>query len=233
MKTKLLIAVSLSTITALPAAAQSPAAPYVARGTEPFWSLKIDGRTMRFEAPGRRAVSVTAPRANKSPGGESWRTKRIQVRSNRARCSDGMSDQSYPDTVTVTVDGRTYRGCGGDPIRENHANALNGEWVIAAINGRNVARGSTPRVEFRDGQISGNASCNNYSGRYTYRQGALNVGQLAVTRRACSGREVSRQEQAILALFNSQLRVDSRGHANLTITGARNQSLRLVRRINR
>jgi len=29
-----------------------------------------------------------------------------------SRCSDGMSERVYPDTVNLMVDGRPYRGCG-------------------------------------------------------------------------------------------------------------------------
>jgi uncharacterized membrane protein len=57
------IAVAGLLLAAAPAVAQGEA--YHAAGTEPFWGLTIDARTMRFEAPDRATVSVRhAPRSS-------------------------------------------------------------------------------------------------------------------------------------------------------------------------
>ena len=85
---------------------------YRAIGTEPFWDLTI-GRDLVFTDRGNNIqVAEPAPRARTGVAGETYVGRRLSVTIVHARCSDGMSDRSYPDTVTVTVDGRAYRGCG-------------------------------------------------------------------------------------------------------------------------
>ena len=85
---------------------------YRAIGTEPFWDLRI-GRELVFTD---RGVGLTVVQPTPRPihgfAGDIYQTPRIHVNINHIRCSDGMSDRSYPDTVQVRVDGREYRGCG-------------------------------------------------------------------------------------------------------------------------
>lgn len=95
-----------------PVAAQGPE-PYRALGTEPFWSLRIGRGEMRLEELGRRTSVVRAPVARPGVNGRRYATRRMTVEVTHARCSDGMSDRIYSDTVTVTIAGRTLRGCGG------------------------------------------------------------------------------------------------------------------------
>ena len=88
-------------------------ATYRAIGTEPFWDLEI-GRDMVFTDRGNdnfRVVQPT-PRPINGVAGEIYQTQRLNVNIVHSRCSDGMSDRTYPDTVQVRVDGREFRGCG-------------------------------------------------------------------------------------------------------------------------
>lgn len=218
MRVPTLLAASLIALTALPAAAQ-PQADYRAAGTEPFWSLTIGARTMRFEAPGRRPVTVATPRVIHGFAGEIWQTRRISVNAVHTPCSDGMSDRRYPDTVTVKVDGRTYQGCGGE-VREtaDRGSAIEGAWRIEALSGRPVARNSTPSVTFRDGRISGNASCNRFNGSFSLERGRLTAGPLATTRMACVERAKNVQETTILRLFGDRLTVSRNRAGKLVLT---------------
>ena len=98
------------------AACQTTAGPggYRAIGTEPFWDLTI-GRDLVFTDRGNDLrVAEPAPRVRRGVGGETWQGRRLLVNIVHSRCSDGMSDRVYPDTATVTVDGRIFRGCGAD-----------------------------------------------------------------------------------------------------------------------
>ncbi|WP_118857039.1 hypothetical protein [Sphingomonas mesophila] len=90
-----------------------PAEPYRAIGTEPFWDLVITN-TMTFTDRGNDVTPVLEPTPRPIHGfaGDIYQTPRIHVNIVHARCSDGMSDRVYPDSVQVTVDGRDYRGCG-------------------------------------------------------------------------------------------------------------------------
>jgi heat shock protein HslJ len=96
------------------------ASDYRASGTEPFWDIVI-GRDMVFTDRGTGlTISQPTPQVINGTAGEIYRTQRLEVNVVHARCNDGMSDRSYPDTVQVYADGRLYRGCGGlaakDPL---------------------------------------------------------------------------------------------------------------------
>ena len=96
-----------------------PAQIYRALGTEPFWSLTLDGREMVFtqaNAPGVRVVQPQ-PRPIFGFAGEIYRSPRINVNIVHGKCSDGMSDRTYSDSVQLGVDGRSFEGCGGEPIK--------------------------------------------------------------------------------------------------------------------
>ena len=208
MRISTIAAASLIALTAPPAAAQAQGE-YRASGTEPFWSLTIGARTMRFEAPGRPTVSVPTPRVI------------------HRQCSDGMSDRVYPDTVTVTVDGRTFKGCGGEP--RVSASVIDGNWRIEALNGRPVLRGTSPMVAFDQGRISGNASCNRFTGSYDFARGRLSTGGVASTKMACVDRGRNLQEQAILGLLGERLSVSGNRAGKLVLTGARGRTMTLAR----
>jgi uncharacterized membrane protein len=90
-----------------------PPAPYHALGTEPFWNLLIDERNLTFARPDAQPVTQPTPPVIHGIAGEIYQTPRINVNIVHARCSDGMSDRTYPDKVQVTVDGRQFNGCGG------------------------------------------------------------------------------------------------------------------------
>jgi putative lipoprotein len=87
-------------------------------GNEPGWFLEIDNeRWMRLlYAYGERVATVPVPKAvttgstttfTSSGGGHD-----LQVVISPGPCSDGMSDMSYPLTVSVDIDHAPLRGCG-------------------------------------------------------------------------------------------------------------------------
>ena len=92
---------------------QPPSASYRAVGTEPFWSLSIDQRTITFTLAGSPSVRVTKPPVIIGFAGEIYRAHRIDVNIVHGSCSDGMSDRTYPDKVQVRVDEHHFTGCGG------------------------------------------------------------------------------------------------------------------------
>ena len=87
---------------------------YRAVGTEPFWSITIANGRMTYESPAGR-FSVPAPRGEELGDGRIWETRRITLHIWHQDCSDGMSDNHYPDGVRAIVDGRGLSGCGGPP----------------------------------------------------------------------------------------------------------------------
>ena len=90
-----------------------PAPPYHALGTEPFWNLLIDEHNLTFTQPDAQPILQPTPKVIIGFAGEIYQTPRIGVNIVHTKCSDGMSDRSYPDKVQVTVDGRQFNGCGG------------------------------------------------------------------------------------------------------------------------
>jgi len=88
-------------------------------GTEPFWSLEVDGGPaprMRLELDmGERRLVV--PQAAARDAGEGYAGKaddgsEVVLRIARGDCSDGMSDQTYPASIELQVGEQAYRGCG-------------------------------------------------------------------------------------------------------------------------
>lgn len=204
---------------------------YQARGTEPFWSVTVGGSTIRWESPNTRTVTVNKPRPIVGFNGERYVTPRLTVDITHVPCSDGMSDFRYHDTVVVTLDRRTYRGCGGERIASAPTNpAFLGEWRVRSIAGQPVARGTNVTVNFADQRVSGNTGCNSFSGGYRFTRGTLNIGPLMTTKRACVGRPGNLQEQNLLGLLGRPLtlRLD-RALTNLTLTAPGGRVLVLVR----
>lgn len=234
MKTLIAAALMLGSA-ATPALAQEA---YRASGTEPFWSLTIGAQTMTFEAPGQRPVSVATPKVIHGFAGEIWQTRRIGVNTVHKQCSDGMSDRIYRDTVTVTVDGRRYDGCGGGTMapapRPGRGpgpgiSLIEGNWRIAMINGRRPVYGTAPTVVFNGTRISGNASCNRFTGVFELARGRLTAGPLASTKMACASPLANRQEMQVLQILGERLTVSSNHSGKIVLSTRRGTSLSLER----
>jgi heat shock protein HslJ len=230
-----LAAAGLLTLAAFtPNQADAQGAPYKALGTEPFWALTITPQTIRFESPNLRApVSVATPRVIHGFAGEIYQTRRINVNIVHKRCSDGMSDRTYPDTVQVTVDGKRYEGCGGAAAVEVPRSVVDGSWRVQTIAGRPVVAGTRVTLAFQNGRVTGNTGCNSVSGRFTLDRGRLNAGPLATTKRACMGRGQMAQERDLLALLGERLSVSRNRGGKLVLTGARGRTLVLAPELGR
>lgn len=88
-------------------------------GTEPFWSLEVDGGPapqMRLElAMGERRLVVPQVEALEQGEGYAGRAddgSDVTLRVTRGACSDGMSDQTFPASVELQVGAETFKGCG-------------------------------------------------------------------------------------------------------------------------
>ena len=86
-------------------------------GTEPGWTVEIGaGATPRLLAEldyGERRIEVAqASRTEEGYVGSTAEGLAVSLTTKREVCNDGMSDIRYPASATLTVGGRTYRGCG-------------------------------------------------------------------------------------------------------------------------
>jgi heat shock protein HslJ/uncharacterized membrane protein len=96
---------------------------YRALGQEPGWQLEIrQGAEMRLTydyGKGTAVVPATRAELDAQTGTRSFHarsgTTDLTVEIVPVACSDAMSGRPFPATVTVTLNGRTFRGC-GEPL---------------------------------------------------------------------------------------------------------------------
>ncbi len=210
------------------ATAQSNAQPYRAVGTEPFWALTIDGRTMRLVEPGRRDTVVARPVARPSFNGERYLARGMTVEVTRSRCNDGMSDRIYRDTVTVQVGRRTLKGCGGaaDSPRSQLANT---RWTVWQVNGRAIQTYTPLTVNFTADRIEGKL-CNGFGGGYRLAGAKLRVERVISTKMACQG-PAQIAESTLFRMWQAPVRAQVSRWGTLTLTGGRDTvTLRPARR---
>ena len=173
-----------------------PAAPYRAVGTEPGWSLIIDDRELTFIHMDGTQVRQPRPQVIVGVAGEIYQTPRINVNIVHAQCNDGMSDRTFPDRVQVSVDGRRFDGCGGDPVTA--ASLASTNWRVAAINGRATPAVGQYFLRFEgEERVAARFGCNSVGGRYLQRGGTVSMRNLAVTRMACPEPAMSLEGQAL------------------------------------
>jgi uncharacterized membrane protein len=84
-------------------------------GTEPFWAIDIAPGQLRYSNPDLQDGKPFA--ASSSPEGKGVRYsgtldgKAISLLIKPGNCSDGMSDTVHKWQATLTIDGKTERGC--------------------------------------------------------------------------------------------------------------------------
>lgn len=226
MRLKVIAATLAGTILfAAAAPAQRPGETYRALGNEPFWSVTIENGTIRFEQPDSRPLIVKAPIPRPSFNGLRYETSRITVDVTRSRCSDGMSDRVYPDSVQVIVGRRTFNGCGGAAISEAR-NPVEGWWRVRAIDGRRL-RGPGATIAFNGNRITGDTGCNRFSGSFRMERDRLVAGPIATTRRACQG-PAMKQEKDLLGLLAGRLTISRMTNGALVMAARNGHSMVLV-----
>ena len=192
------------------AAAASPPT-LKARGNEPFWSLEI-GSTLLLRTPDAR-LEGPAPAVGLRDGVRRYEGtlagKAVSVVAREQRCADTMTGMPYPLTVEMQFDGRTWRGCGGEP-----ADLLVGrEWVVEDMTGGLADRSRATLAFTADGRLAGRASCNNFTATFALTGETLTVGKAATTMMACAP-SLMQQEGRFLDILQNTRRFE------ITETGA-------------
>lgn len=188
------------------------APPYSAVGTEPFWSLSIDQKSITFTPMDGAQIRNDAFTARPSFNGWRYTSDTISVDVTFTPCNDGMSDIVYKDTVTVLVGTTEFRGCGGGTVAPGAA-LDNTQWQIVSINGQDIYNpmGRGPLlVSFGKSALSAGTGCNGISGAYLSGEGWLYAPMLMSTEMACDPRLMA-QEAAIGATLS--------GHQSLRTNG--------------
>ena len=203
-----------------------PAA-YMALGTEPGWTLEITPSRLNYDGDyGETKIMAPNPGARAVTNGEHYVTDRLKVEVMRGECSDGMSDRRYADTVTVTADGKTVKGCGGGILPPTELAGTN--WTFVSIGGAPVAADRPTALTFEAERLSGSAGCNRFSGGYSVADRTLTAGSLMATRMACPGAGMT-QESAFFALMSGPVSLAVPTDGTLILTGSDGQSAVLKR----
>ena len=89
--------------------------PLRALGTEPFWSVELNGTEMIYTSPEPGELRAPQP-APVMQGTIAIYENQVQdqefkVTLTATECSDGMSDRTYPLTAIVKIGDRTLTGC--------------------------------------------------------------------------------------------------------------------------
>ncbi len=202
--------------------ADTPAAAYMALGTEPGWTLEITPSRLNYDGDyGETKIMVPNPGAKPNAGGERYATARLTVDVARTECSDGMSDRRYADTVTVTADGKTVKGCGGGILPP--AGIAGTHWTFVSIGGVPVAADRPTVLQFNGDLLSGSAGCNRFSGRYAVDGTTLKAGPLMATEMACPGAGMT-QEAAFFKLMAGPVSLTFADDGMLILTGPGGQT---------
>lgn len=200
---------------------------YFALGTEPGWTLEITSARLNYHGDyGATKILVANPGARPSFNGERYVTDRLTVDVTHSLCNDGMSDRRYADTVTVTADGKTVKGCGGTILPPSNLAGTN--WTFVSIGGAHVARDLPTSLRFDGTQLSGSAGCNRISGDYTSDGKRLTAGPLLATQMACPGAGMA-QEQAFMALMAKPVSLRFTPDGRLILVGEGGKSAVLAR----
>ena len=95
--------------------------PLRAVGTEPFWAARVEGRCVTYSHPEDQDGTRVWTRFTPGPDGGIWvgalGGRRFELRTRPAApgCSDGMSDEVYPFSAELLVNGERRRGCAEPP----------------------------------------------------------------------------------------------------------------------
>ena len=88
---------------------------FIAFGTEPFWSVRVDGDRLHWSSPENMdGIDFTAqaevlPLQRRYNG--QLQGQAVSLTLSAGPCSDGMSDQVHPWRVSWQVDGQQLAGC--------------------------------------------------------------------------------------------------------------------------
>ena len=114
----------------------------------------------------------------------------------------------------------------GEATSGNESDSLAGtQWTIVTIAGDSVGNDSRAALNFGpDGQLSGNTSCNAFSGSYSLTGEELTAGQMVVTMMACP-EPLNELERRFLGILADTADISFNSEGLLVITGQNGESL--------
>lgn len=181
-----------------------------AQGHEPAWSAQFGDKRFDFQsADGTRFALDIEARPGDTPLqlGLQVRGEPLLLRTERRLCHDLKSGQPFPWQVSVTLSGRVYHGCGGDP-----ALLLQGrEWS---------GDGLRPLRFEAGGRFTAQLQCNRLQGSYRADASGLVLSPGPMTRRACADEAGNAAEQQTLGQLSRiwGFDFDAQGRLRLRLT---------------
>lgn len=204
-------------------------AAYMALGTEPGWTLEITPTRLNYIGNyGDTRIVEANPGARPAFNGRRYGAERLTIDITHGVCNDGMSDRRYADSVTVTADGATYRGCGGDILPP--ADLSGTRWRMLTIDGKSVDPATRTDLSFDGETMSGSAGCNRFSSPYTSDGTRLTTGPIAATRKACAGPAMA-QENAAFSILAKPVTIRFAVDGKMILMGAAGRSIVLEQAI--
>lgn len=165
-------------------------------GTGSDWTISLDiENDFQFKKADGFVFSTPAVEAIKAQDSNVSRY-RAQVESGEMiiqlyeqECLDVITGQKRSHQVTVELKRGTdkefqrFEGCGQFTLDER----IHDIWVLQKLNNKEVTGTNLPYVEFNttEGKVMGNAGCNNFSSKASFKGNTLTLSPLAVTRKFC------------------------------------------------
>lgn len=204
---RLVTALSLAAAAAATPAASAQStpgtvAPFKAVGHEPGWTLDLGGTRLVLIADyGATRVEMPLPAAVRIDGGRRYETRSdahtLIVTILDRTCADTMSGMPRPAIVEVSLDGRTLKGCGGDPA----AVLRGGVWFVEQLRGGPVVEMSRMTLQFgANGRVAGSASCNTYSAGYVLSGDGVTVTMPIASMRTCEAPYMAQEAEFLETL---------------------------------
>lgn len=180
---------------------------FSAHGNEPNWHVEVTDSGITFKAMNAQTFTISPkPKAQVTADSETYLAsvdgQPFTLTIKDKLCVDTMSGMPFPKTVGVALGEREHAGCGGDP-----ASLLRGSWSIDQIAGEEVVVESQPTIDFGDGQISGNGSCNRYFGSFALTGESIKISDLGSSMMACD-QPLMQQETLLLSILRETSRFD-------------------------
>lgn len=156
---------------------------------------------------------------------------RVQIRDSEGKLM-WTTDTVYrvpasPDSDQVELGTlRLVRVARDAPQAASGASEITGvEWVVEDIGGRAIVERARPTIMLDgDGNISGQAPCNRYTGSYELDGTAFSTGEIAVTRRACP-EPIAVQEVEFLAILRSASELELTDDDRLVLSTTTGESI--------
>lgn len=206
--------------------------PFKAIGNEPGWTLDLGGgRMVLVTDQGATRAELPMPVAVPIAGGRRYDARNdahtLVVTILDRTCADTMTGMPRPATVEVSIDGRTLKGCGGDPL----SLVRGGVWFVDQLRGGPIVELSRVTLTFgANGRISGTGSCNTYSAGYLLSGEGVTITMPIASMRTCEAPYMA-QEAEFLEILRGVNRFELKDDGALVLHSADGGTIQARRQV--